>query len=487
MMRPEQIIYDLSVPGRWGYRLPKLDVPEVDPAKALPKSMVRKDKPPLPELSEVDVVRHFTRLSRMNYGVDVGFYPLGSCTMKYNPRINEDLATMSPFTDSHPLMEEADASGLIRLYYELGAALCRIVGLPAITLQPAAGAHGEMVGMLMVRAYHLDKGSERSVVLIPDSSHGTNPASAALAGYDIQEVASNGRGRIDIEALKEAISPQVAAMMVTNPNTLGLFEEEMALVAELLHEVDALVYYDGANANAILGRTTPGAMGCDIVHLNLHKTFSTPHGGGGPGSGPVVVTEKLAPYLPIPVAVKYKNGYHFDYDRPKSIGRVQAWQGNFLVLVKAFAYILIMGEEGLHQVSEDAVLNANYLMSLIKDTFNVKYDYPCMHEFVASSKVLASETGVRTLDVAKRLMDYGFHPPTVYFPLIVEEALMIEPTETEDKATLEAFAEAMKDIYREAQQDAEKVKGAPYTTPVGRLDEVKAAKELDLCYHPPDE
>jgi glycine dehydrogenase subunit 2 len=480
VIQPEKIIYDYSAPGKRGYELPRLDVPAVDPIKVLPRTMQRSKKARLPEVSEVEVVRHFTRLSRLNYGVDIGFYPLGSCTMKYNPKINEDLARLGPFINTHPLAEEKATQGLIRLYYQLGEALLKIVGMSAITLQPTAGANGEMVGMLIVRAYHKDKGNKRSVVLIPDSSHGTNPASATLAGYTIQEVASDERGRIDLNALRKAITPEVAAMMVTNPNTLGLFEEQMPQVAELLHEIDALLYYDGANANAIMGRTTPDAMGCDIVHLNLHKTFSTPHGGGGPGAGPVAVTEKLAPYLPVPVAVKAEGGYSFDYDRPKSIGRVQAWQGNFLVLVKALVYILTMGEEGLRQVSEDAVLNANYLRHLLKETYYFKYDYPCMHEFVASSRVLTAETGVRTLDVAKRLMDFGFHPPTVYFPLIVEEALMVEPTETEDKATLEAFANALKQIYQEAKTSPDKVKGAPYTTPVGRLDEVKAVKELDL-------
>jgi glycine dehydrogenase subunit 2 len=481
MIIMEKLIFEKSKKGRRGYRLPTLDVPEVKPEKLLGANNLR-DNINIPEISELETVRHFVRLSQQNYSIDTGFYPLGSCTMKFNPKVNEDIARFSGYTSLHPHLPDELTRGSLRLMYELGEAFLSIFRMDAITLQPSAGAHGELVGMLITRAYHRDKGRNPENILIPDSAHGTNPASASLAGFKTIEIPSNNKGRIDLKILKEHINENTAGMMVTNPNTLGLYEYDMPEIAELLHSIDALLYYDGANANAILGKVTPQDMGCDIVHLNLHKTFSTPHGGGGPGAGPVLVVEKLKDFLPVPVVKKKDNSYYLDYNLPKSIGRVQAYSGNFLVLVKAFAYILYMGDEGLKNVSEDAVLNANYLRKRISEFINIPYNYTCMHEFVASGEEIKEQTGVKTLDIAKRLIDYGFHPPTIYFPLIVNEALMIEPTETETIETLDLFTRALRDIIQEAKENPELLKNAPSTTPIGRLDEVKAIKNLDLVY-----
>lgn len=477
----EELIFEKSKEGRRGYILPELDVPGIDIERLIP-SRYRREELNLPELSEVDVVRHFTRLSRMNFAIDIGFYPLGSCTMKYNPKVSEDLSRLPGFIDQHPYLPDNVCQGSLKLMYELGETLKTIFGMDGITLQPAAGAHGELVGMLITRAYHKDKGRNPSTILIPDSAHGTNPASAVLSGFETVEIPSDEKGRINISELKDQIDEDVAGMMVTNPNTLGLYEYDMPEVAEMLHSVDALLYYDGANANAIMGRITPKEMGCDIVHLNLHKTFSTPHGGGGPGSGPVLVVERLSDYLPVPTVEMIEGNYYFDYERPKSIGKVQGYYGNFGVLIKALVYILMMGESGLRKVTDDAVLNANYLRERLSEYIEIPYNFLCMHEFVASGVELKKTHKVKTLDIAKRLIDYGFHPPTIYFPLIVSEALMIEPTETESKDTLDAFVEAIKNIIREAEEKPELLKNAPATAPVGRLDEVKAIKELDLVY-----
>lgn len=478
--RPEPLIIELSVPGRIGISLPPMDVPEVRPEDVIPRDFLRTTPPELPEVAEVDVVRHFVRLSQRNHGVDVGFYPLGSCTMKYNPKVNEDVAALPGFTRVHPLQPEETTQGALKLMYELSQYLAEIAGMDAVTLQPAAGAHGELTGMLIIKAYHRSRGDEkRTKVIVPDSSHGTNPATASLAGLEVVTIKSDARGGVDLAELKAALSDEVAALMLTNPNTLGLFDENILEIARLVHEAGGLVYYDGANANAILGIARPGDMGFDVVHFNLHKTFATPHGGGGPGSGPVGVKKELEKFLPVPVVVKDGDMYRLDYDRPESIGKVKSFYGNFGVMVKAYAYIRSMGPDGLKEVSENAVLNANYLMKRLKDHYYLPYDRICKHEFVLSGKWQV-EHGVHTGDIAKALLDYGYHAPTIYFPLIVEEAIMIEPTETESLETLDGFADAMIEIAELAKRDPEKVKGAPYTMVVGRLDEVRAARQPDL-------
>ncbi len=483
---PEPLIYELSKPGRRGYTLPRLDVPERALTDFLPESQLRRKPAPLPEVSENEVIRHFVRLSEMNYSVDTGFYPLGSCTMKYNPKINEDMAALPGFTDIHPLQPEETVQGALELMYQLQQYLAAISGFDAITLQPAAGAHGELTGILIARAYHEKQGNPRKIVLVPDSAHGTNPASVTLSGYVTRTVKSNDRGTIDLEDLERNLSEEVAAFMVTNPNTLGLFEEDILEIARRVHEVGALMYMDGANLNALMGKVRPADLGFDIMHFNLHKTFSTPHGGGGPGSGPVGVKAFLEPFLPVPRIVKTDEGYRLSWDHPDSIGKVHTYYGNFLVMVRAYTYIRMMGPEGLTRVTEDAVLNANYLRVLTGQVLPVAYDRPCMHEFVLTGKPL-KQYGVRTLDVAKRLLDYGFHAPTVYFPLIVPEALMIEPTETETKETLDAFAETLKRIVKEAQENPELLHEAPHRTPVRRLDEARAARFPDLRYKHPEE
>ncbi len=467
-------IFEKSKAGRIAYRLPENDIPtrELD----LPTHLVRKLPPELPELYEVDVVRHYTWLARRNYAVDVGIYPLGSCTMKYNPKVNEKVARLPGFTMVHPYQPEETLRGAFEVMYELKKLLCEITGMDDMTLQPAAGAHGELTGMLIVRAYFEDVGdTRRKVVIVPDSAHGTNPASAAMVGFDVIELKSK-EGLVDVEELKKHLNEEVAAVMLTNPNTLGLFEKDILEIERITHECGALLYYDGANLNAILGRVRPGDMGFDVVHLNLHKTFSTPHGMGGPGSGPVGVKAHLAKYLPYPVIER--QGEDFVLKRPeKSVGRVRSFFGNFPVLVKAYAYILTMGKDGLKSVGDMAVLNANYLKKKISKFLPVPYDGFCMHEFVASAEKVYKETGVKAFDLAKRLLDYGVHPPTMYFPLIVSEALMIEPTETESKETLDRYAEILETVVREAYENPELVKKAPHTTPVRRVDDVTASKK----------
>jgi glycine dehydrogenase subunit 2 len=474
----EPTIYELSSPGRAGVSLPALDV---DPS-TYPPALIRTELP-LPQLSESDVVRHFLRLSQMNYSVDKGFYPLGSCTMKYNPKINEDTARLPGFACVHPLQDPETAQGCLALMYELQGWLCEISGLAAVSLQPAAGAHGELTGVLMIRAYHRDRGQEnRRRMLIPNSAHGTNPASVAMAGMEAVEVPSDANGNIDLAELQKLCDENVAGLMLTNPNTLGLFEENILAVAEAVHACGGLLYGDGANLNALLGIVRPGDLGFDVMHFNLHKTFSTPHGGGGPGSGPVGATAKLADFLPAPLVGMTEAGN--DEDPPlygfrtpvKTIGRMRAFNGNFGVLVRAATYIRMLGADGLRKVAETAVLNANYLRALLKGTYKLSHERTCMHEFVVEGR-WADAPGVGAGDIAKRLIDYGVHPPTVKFPLIVPDALMIEPTETESKQTLDSFADAMKKIAEEAHSHPELLHEAPHNTPVGRLDEVRAAKQ----------
>jgi len=482
---PEPLIYDLSSPGRRGVTLPEVDVPLAD----LPGGLTRDDLP-LPEVSEIDVVRHFVRLSQLNHAIDTGFYPLGSCTMKYNPKINEDMARLGGFAYTHPLQDPATVQGNLALMYSLQEWLKEIGGFAAVSLQPAAGAHGELTGILILRAYHRWRGeARRTKILIPDSAHGTNPASTAMAGMQVVELPSDARGNVDLAALKAACDDTVAGLMLTNPNTLGLFEEHVLEVAAQVHECGGLLYGDGANMNALLGVVRPGDLGFDVLHFNLHKTFSTPHGGGGPGSGPVGVAPALVDFLPGPVVEIVDPG---DDDQaplyglvmPKrSIGRVKAFHGHFGMHVRAFTYMRMHGKRGLRAVADHAVLNANYLRARLRGTYHVPFDRICMHEFVAEGR-WEDAPGVRALDVSKRLMDFGFHPPTNYFPLIVHEALMIEPTETESRETLDRFVEAMEAIAAEARRDPEVLHTAPHKTPFGRLDEVKAAKDLVLCCRP---
>jgi len=475
----EKLIFEKSKAGRKGYTLPEIDVPEKKLEDLIPEKLLRKSPLNLPELNEVEVVRHFIKLSIMNYHVDRNLYPLGSCTMKYNPKINETIAGWSEFLNLHPHLPDEVIQGVLRLMKELEGYLCEVAGVDAVTLQPAAGAHGELTGMMIIRKYHEDKGNPRKYVLIPDSAHGTNPASVTLCGYVSKTIKSNSEGRIDIEDLKRNLSEEVAAIMITNPNTLGLFEKEIDKIAELIHSVGALMYLDGANLNALLGYVKPGDIGFDVVHFNLHKTFSTPHGGGGPGSGPIGVKKFLEDYLPVPRIIQENGKYKLKWDFPKSIGKVHSFYGNFNVMIKAYIYIRMMGSEGLKKVSEMAVLNANYLRSKLQDIYKLPYKDFCMHEFVLSGKGLGS---VRTLDIAKRLLDYGFYAPTIYFPLIVPEALMIEPTETETKETLDKFIEAMRNIYKEAKEKPEILKNAPHKTPVRRLNDAKANRELIVSW-----
>lgn len=475
----EPLIFELSKPGRRGYELPRLDLPEVRVSDLIPEGYLRRDPPRLPEVSEPQVVRHFVNLSTLNHHVDKGFYPLGSCTMKYNPKLNEVVSRLEGFIRLHPLQPETTVKGALRVMGELGEWLCEIAGMDAISLQPAAGAQGELAGILMVRSHHEARGDPRVRVLIPDSAHGTNPASVRMAGYETVQIPSNSKGLVDLDHLQRVIGPDVACFMLTNPNTLGLFESQVEEIAKIVHDHGALLYLDGANLNALLGITRPGDAGFDLVHFNLHKTFSTPHGGGGPGSGPIGVKEFLAPYLPVPVVVRDGEEFRFDWDRPDSIGKVQTFFGNFGVILKAYSYIRQLGAEGLRQVAEDAVLNANYLAHRLKPHYRLSHPGPHMHEFVLSGSDL-KQYGVRTLDVAKRLLDFGYHAPTIYFPLIVAEALMIEPTETEPLEVLDGFVEAMIKIAEEARDNPELLKGAPCSTPVGRLDEAKASKELDV-------
>ena len=484
----EPTIYEISSPGRKGIEYAHLDVPPSE----LPDAFLREELP-LPELSELDVVRHFTHLSKLNYSIDGGFYPLGSCTMKYNPRINEVTARMPGFLKEHPLQPIETAQGSLVIMYLLQETLKEITGFDAVTLQPAAGAHGELVGSLIMRAYHRSRGDlKRIKVLVPDSAHGTNPATSSMAGFEPVNVPSDARGNVDIEKLRELCDETTAGLMLTNPNTLGLFDENVLEVIEIVHQAGGLVYGDGANLNALLGVTRPGDLGFDIMHINLHKTFSTPHGGGGPGSGPVAVAAHLADFLPDPIVGVLEEAtdelpplYGFVHP-PQSIGRIKSFHGHFGIIVRALTYIMMQGSEGLRAVAEHAVLNANYLMELLKHDYTLPYDRDCMHEFVLEG-VWPDAEGVHALDVAKRLMDYGMHPPTNYFPLIVNEALMIEPTETESKQTLDVFVDAMKKIAKDAHEQPELLHNAPHNTPIGRLDEVKAAKELVLCCWRPEE
>lgn len=473
----EPLIFERSAPGTVGYRLPALDVEPVDPERTLGAEVVRGEIADFPEVSEVDVVRHFHRLSQWNYSLDDGLYPLGSCTMKYNPRVNEELSRLPGFSQVHPLQPEAEVQGALRLMWELEQALIGITGMARVTLQPAAGAHGELTGMLMIRKALEDRGEGRRTVLIPDSAHGTNPASAVFAGFKVKEIASTSAGTLDLAVLqRELESGDVAALMITVPNTLGVFEPEIARAAAMLHERGAFLYMDGANLNAFVGVASPGKMGADALHINLHKTFSTPHGGGGPGAGPVAVSQLLEPYLPVPVVEKREGRFILDYDRPRSIGKVRSFYGNFGIMVRALAYILSLGRDGLKSMAEAAVLNANYLRKALAEHYHLPYQSPTLHEVVFDDS-RQKPFGVSNIDIAKRLLDYGFYAPTVSFPLIVHGALMIEPTDSEGLAELEAFVEAMKAIAHEAQENPELVKSAPHTTPVRRVDEVRAARQ----------
>ncbi len=468
-------LFEEHAAGRQTSYLPQRPV---DLGKYLPASALRADLP-LPELAEIQVVRHFTELSHRNHGVDSGFYPLGSCTMKYNPKINEDTARLPGFAALHPYQPEETVQGALQLMWELQQDLQEITGMDAVSLQPAAGAHGELTGILMIRAYHRLRGDTgRTQVIVPDSAHGTNPATAAMAGFEVVHVPSDERGGVDLDALRLVASEKTAALMLTNPNTLGLFDERISEIADVVHAAGGLLYYDGANLNAVLGRSRPGDMGFDVVHLNLHKTFSTPHGGGGPGSGPVGVKTSLIEFLPAPIVARRADGsFHLHYDLPHSIGQMRSFYGNFGMLVRAYTYIRSLGGEGLRGVADDAVLNANYLLARLKNAFHEPFDRIPKHEFViAPPKDLKRETGVRTLDIAKRLLDFGVHPPTVYFPLIVDEAMMLEPTETETRETLDAFADILLGILKESREQPDVVKTAPHDAAVGRLDEAKAVR-----------
>ncbi len=461
-----------------GVSLPELEVPKSD--LKIPDTYLRKELN-LPELSEVDVVRHFTELSENNFGVDSGFYPLGSCTMKYNPKVNENIASFPGFKDAHPYQPEELSQGALKLMYELSKYLCEITGMDAFTLQPAAGAHGELTGLMMAKAYFKSKGEERKNILIPDSAHGTNPASSVGCGFDTIKIETDKNGNVDLHALKAATDENTAVLMITNPNTLGIFERSIVEICDIVHSKGGLVYFDGANMNALLGIVKPIDMGVDMIHLNLHKTFSSPHGGGGPGSGPLGVKGVLEEFLPMPVIDKKADTYTLNYERPKSIGRVKPFYGNFGVMVRAYSYIRMLGAEGLKDVAENAVLNANYLMKKLKDDYLLPYDTTCKHEFVISGEK-QMKNGVRTMDIAKRLMDYGFHPPTIYFPLIVKEAMMIEPTETESKETLDEFAEAMHKIAEEVKKNPDIVKTSPHSTSIKRLDGVLASRKPIVKY-----
>jgi glycine dehydrogenase subunit 2 len=474
-----KLIYERSQPGRRAGSLPRPDLPVPE----LPEELRRAEPPRLPELSEPELVRHFTELTTRNFGIDTGFYPLGSCTMKYNPRVNERLVELPGFRDLHPLQEEEGAQGALELMWRLQEILAEVAGLPAVSLQPAAGSQGEVTGLMLMRAYFAERGEleQRRGVVVPDTAHGTNPASVTMAGFELVHVKTDARGNLDVEDLRAKVDETTAGLMLTNPSTLGLFDENIEEVASIFHGAGALMYYDGANLNAVCGISRPGDMGFDIVHYNLHKTFSQPHGGGGPGGGPIAVRRELEPFLPVPAVVRDGEAFRLDFARPLSIGKVRGFTGPFGVFVRAYAFIRMWGPR-LREMSEVAVLNANYLLARLRDDYELPYDRHCMHEFVVSARGLKREHGVTALDVAKRLMDFGFHPPTIYFPLVVPEALMIEPTETEAKETLDAFAEAMAAIAGEAASEPDTLKAAPHDRVVGRLDEVKAAKRAVVRY-----
>ena len=480
-MAYNKLIFELSQPGRTGYKLPELDVEEKD--NLIPEEFLSNEELDLPEVSEVDVVRHYTNLSTLNFGVDTGMYPLGSCTMKYNPKINEEIVANPKLARLHPKQDDYQVQGALEAMYTLQKSLCEISAMDYMTLQPAAGAHGEITAITIFKKYHEVNGnSEKNEIIVPDSAHGTNPATAAMAGYKVVEVKSNANGVVDVEDLRKVVNEKTAGLMLTNPNTLGLFETKIKEIAEIVHEAGGLLYYDGANANAILGHARPGDMGFDAIHFNVHKTFSTPHGGGGPGAGPVGVKKFLRDYLPKPIVEKDGDKYFLDYSMEHSIGRMKDFQGHFGILMRALTYILSMGSDGLKCASTTAVLNANYLQAQLKDDYNLPHDFICKHEFVLGGLKDDCDGQVKTLDVAKRLLDMGFHPPTVYFPLIVHEALMVEPTETEPKQTLDAFVAAMKQIAQEARENKDILLEAPITTVVRRPDETEAAKNLILTF-----
>jgi glycine dehydrogenase subunit 2 len=474
----ELLSFEKSRPNAHGPRLPDADVDAPGPADVLPPELLRARPPGLPRLSEPEIMRHYSRLASMNYSISEQFYPLGSCTMKYNPVANEAAAALPGFADLHPYQDEDTVQGALSLMWRLEQALCAVVGVDRVTLQPAAGAHGEWTALKMIKAFHHSRGEARTEVLVPDSAHGTNPASAALSGFQVVEVKSGPDGRISLADLESKLSPKVAALMLTNPNTLGLFEREILDVAELVHAIGAMLYYDGANLNAFMGICRPGDMGFDAVHMNLHKTFTTPHGGGGPGAGPVGVKADLVPFLPTPTVERLNGHLKLDFKRPKSIGRVRSFYGNFGMLVRAYTYIVAMGGDGLTQASHDAVLSANYLRSQVDGLLDMPHEGPCMHEFVASARNLAPE-GIKALDVAKGLLERDFYAPTIYFPLVVPEAIMVEPTETESKATLDAFADAIREIVKQAKESPEELHEAPHGLPVGRLDEVATARKIN--------
>jgi glycine dehydrogenase subunit 2 len=481
-------IFEKSEPGRRAAQLPDAGVPTRPLEELMPERLLRSEPPQLPEISEPEIVRHYNRISRRNFDLDSGFYPLGSCTMKHNPRLNERIAALPGHARLHPAQDPKRAQGALELMWTLQETLAEVCGLPHVSLQPSAGSHGELAGLLLTRAFHADRGEQRSKVLTPDTAHGTNPASVTMAGYEVVKVATNERGGVEIDDLRSKATDEVACLMLTNPNTLGLFDENIAEIAEIVHGVGGTLYYDGANLNAIMGHSRPGDMGFDIVHVNLHKSFSQPHGGGGPGGGPIAVSERIEPFLPRPQVVRSEgaNGaepfFDLDYERPKSIGRLRGFQGNFGVFVRSLAYMLSLGGDGLAEASETAVLNANYLLARLRKGragryLPVAFDRHCMHEFVLTGKPAKAQLGVQTLDIAKRLLDFNFHPPTVYFPLLVDEAMMVEPTETEPRENLDAFADAIDRILEEAEGDPEIAKQAPYTTPVRRLDEVRANRK----------
>ena len=484
----ELTIFERSKPGRRAFVAPPLDVPEHPGEELLPAALRRAEPPRLPEVAEPEIVRHYNRLSKRNFDLDTGFYPLGSCTMKHNPKLHERVAALPGHAKLHPLQDPARAQGALELMWRLQEALAEIAGLPHVSLQPSAGSHGELTGVLLTRAFHEDRGERRTKVLTPDTAHGTNPATVTMAGYEVVKVGTDSQGNVDLDDLREKATEDVACLMLTNPSTVGLFETGIQEIAEIVHGVGATLYYDGANLNAIMGISRPGDMGFDIVHFNLHKSFTQPHGGGGPGAGPIAVSDRIEPYLPRPQVVRVDasgNGagprYDLDYDRPKSIGRLRGFQGNYGVFVRSYAYIRSLGAAGLREVSEIAVLNANYLLARLRAEGVAEYlpgafDRLCMHEFVLTGSPMKRELGIRTLDVAKRLLDFGVHPPTVYFPLIVDEAMLVEPTETETKETLDRFAEVVAEILREAREDPEIARQAPYSTPVRRLDEAGAAR-----------
>ena len=478
----DKLIFDLSKEGRQGYSLPankwQTSLSE------LPAGLLREQEPQLPQVSELDVVRHYTNLSQMNFGVDSGFYPLGSCTMKYNPKINEDIASMPAFAGVHPLQPSYTVQGVLRVYKELANALSAITGMAEFTLNPFAGAHGELTGLMIIRQYHISRGDlKRTRIIVPDSAHGTNPASAAVCGLEIVQVKSKANGLVDVEDLKPLLDDTIAGIMMTNPNTLGLFEKDIKEIAALVHECGGLLYYDGANMNPLMGVVRPGDMGFDVLHLNLHKTFSTPHGGGGPGAGPVGVAEHLVPYLPVPRVVEDEEGtLYVEEESEYACGRISGFMGNFGVMLRAYTYILMLGKQNVRMVGPLAVLGANYIKESLRDCYNLPIDSVCKHEFVFDG-LLDQSTGVTTLDIAKRLLDYGFHAPTIYFPLLFHQSIMIEPTETESKETLDSFIEIMRHIAAEAASDPESLKSAPHTTPVRRLDETTAARQPVLRYH----